>query len=128
MSVCITDLKSSDLKARQLETVARLPQKLRFNAADFDDLTIGAETLYIRLLLHLEHLQNLFFIERLRCRGDYTANDDLLQVSFEMVSTAVMFWTSMDRLSVIHHDFMWLVRSFAATCTYTNLTMPRCQR
>lgn len=27
-----------------------------------------------------------------------------------MVSTAVMFWTNMDRLSVISHDFMWLVR------------------
>lgn len=110
MDVRVTNLKLSELKARQANTLADLPRKLRFNTTDFDDLTIGAEALYIRLLLHLEHLQNLFFIERLRCRDGYGANHDLLQVSFEMVSTAVMFWTNMDRLSAIHHDFMWLVR------------------
>lgn len=126
MGLWITDLKSSDLKARQTDTAAGLPQKLRFNAADFDDLNIGAETLYVRLLLHLEHLQNLFFIERLRCRGDYTANDNLLQVSFEMVSTAVMFWTNMDRLSVIHHDFMWLVHLPVAICICVNFAILRC--
>lgn len=109
-----TDSKLRDLKARETDTLASLPQKLRFDAADFDDLTVGAEKLYIRLILHLEHLQNLFFIERLLCRDGYAANDNLLQVSFEMVSTAVMFWTNMDRLSVIHHDFMWLVRHYIA--------------
>lgn len=118
MNIWITDLKSSDLKARQLETLARLPRKLRFHAADFDDLNTSAETLYIRLLIHLEHLQNLFFIERLRCRSDYMANGDLLQASFDMVSTAVMFWTNMDRLSVIHHKLMWLVRLSVPNCTF----------
>lgn len=64
----------------------------------------------------LEHLQNLFFITRLLVQWGHDSNAELLNVSFEMVSVTLVFWTHMDRLAGLHGDFEWLV-SFAISLT-----------
>lgn len=60
-------------------------------------------------MIHLEHLQNLFFIARLLIKWGYSNQAELLEVSFEMVAVALVFWTHMDRLAGLHGDFEWLV-------------------
>ncbi|KAF0320677.1 hypothetical protein GQ607_012074 [Colletotrichum asianum] len=102
------------IKERQLQAYAQLPSAMRLNTAEVKKSTLNDGTLYTLLVVHLEHLQNLFFVEQLLFRGGHTNNDDLLRVSFEMVSTAVMFWTNMDRFTPLHWDFMWLVMAYAA--------------
>lgn len=73
------------------------------------DPSVSAADIYIRILVLLEHLQNLFFITRLLVQWGHDSNAELLNVSFEMVSVTLVFWTHMDRLAGLHGDFEWLV-------------------
>ena len=63
-----------------------------------------------RLLIHLEHLQNLFFVERLLLRYGQPDEGDLLVVSSEMVNLTVLIWKYKDRLIGFTGDFEWIVR------------------
>ncbi|KAF6818327.1 fungal specific transcription factor [Colletotrichum sojae] len=102
-----------EIKDRELRTMAELPQVILFKEEDMQDRKMDVSVLYVRLIVRLEHLQNMFFIERLLAKRGH---DDgaLLAVSYEMVSTTLMFWTNMDRLSVMNGDFEWLVMAYAA--------------
>ncbi|KAI0179811.1 hypothetical protein GGR52DRAFT_214280 [Hypoxylon sp. FL1284] len=55
-----------------------------------------------RLMIQLEHLQNLFFIERLLLRYGHSDNGDLLET-----------WTDIDRLGDFSNDCEWLVMGYA---------------
>lgn len=66
--------------------------------------------LYAKVVVQLESLQIIFFVLRLLVQKGHD-NADLLSISFEMVSTALIFWTHMDRLAGLHGDFEWLVSS-----------------
>ncbi|WYZ39219.1 hypothetical protein EsH8_III_001133 [Colletotrichum jinshuiense] len=102
-----------DIKERQLKTVAGFPDIIVFKEEDVQVRKLEVSMLYVRLIVHLEHLQNMFFIERLLAKRGH---DDgaLLSISFEMVSKTLMFWTNMDRLSCVNGDFEWLVMAYAA--------------
>ncbi|KAL0937632.1 fungal specific transcription factor [Colletotrichum truncatum] len=102
-----------DIKERQLKTIASLPEILMFKDENIQDRKLEVSVLYVRLVVHLEHLQNMFFIERLLARRGHD-DGTLLAVSYEMVSKTLMFWTNMDRLSVMNGDFEWLVMAYAA--------------
>lgn len=73
------------------------------------DVSVEASKLYAKILVHLEHLQNLFFIARLLIKWGYSNHAELLKVSFEMVAVTLVFWTHMDRLAGLHGGFGWLV-------------------
>ncbi len=64
--------------------------------------------MYARIFLQLEHLQNLFFIERLLQKALGT-NSNLLEISYEMVMLTLLFWTHADRLRGLQSDYEWLV-------------------
>ncbi|KAI1826774.1 hypothetical protein F4861DRAFT_536820 [Xylaria intraflava] len=103
------------LKKRELETLSQFPPSLQPSLDD--DLVnsrIDIIVLYSRLVLQLEHLQNLFFIERLLLRHGQVDEGDLLAVSFEMVTYTLYFWTHLDRLLAVRRDCEWLVMSYAA--------------
>lgn len=72
-------------------------------------MSVEASKLYAKILVHLEHLQNLFFIARLLIKWGYSGHAELLKVSFEMVAVSLMFWTHRDRLAGLHGGFGWLV-------------------
>ncbi|KAK1965230.1 fungal-specific transcription factor domain-containing protein [Colletotrichum sublineola] len=102
-----------EIKERQLRTVANLPQILVFQEKDVQDRKVEAPLIWVRLLVYLEYLQNMFFIERLLAKRGHD-DGTLLSVSFEMVSKTLMFWTNMDRLYSVGSDFEWLVMAYAA--------------
>lgn len=79
-----------------------IPNQIRYNSDD-DPRHIASELPYTRLLVRLEHLLNLFFLERLRLShegaGDsHPSSVRLVGISFEMVRLTVQFWTHKDRL------------------------------
>lgn len=88
---------------------SELPPVLRYQPEDVRDMSVAGPTLYVKLLVHLEHFQNLFFVARLLVQRGHNSHADLLSLSFEMVSTTLIFWTHMDRLAGLHGDFEWLV-------------------
>ncbi|KAI0835038.1 hypothetical protein F5Y06DRAFT_142892 [Hypoxylon sp. FL0890] len=104
----------AQLKKRELDTVSHFPTSLQHSLDDLVNSRLDIIVLYSRLVLHLEHLQNLFFIERLLLRHGQTDDGDLLAVSFEMVTYTLYFWTHLDRLLAVRRDCEWLVMSYAA--------------
>lgn len=99
----------SELKARSETTYARFPPHLIYRADEMDDPNCDVGEVYVRILVRLEHLQNLFFAERLSLRLGHIDENRLLVISFEMVSLTLLFWTHQDRFSGVRRDFEWLV-------------------
>lgn len=92
--------------------MATFPSALHYDPRCLDDVEIDVRVVFARLLLRLEHLQNLFFIERLLLRLGNLDEGDLLVVSFEMLSLTLLFWTHKDTFSSIRRDLEWLVSLF----------------
>ncbi|POS69808.1 hypothetical protein DHEL01_v211797 [Diaporthe helianthi] len=102
------------LKEHEYDAFEGIPEVLKYSPDVVRDPSIPAPDIYIKILVRLEHLQNLFFITRLLVQRGHDSNAELLNVSFEMVSVTLVFWTRMDRLAGLHGDFEWLVMAFAA--------------
>lgn len=95
--------------------MAKFPSWLIFDHKDVNDRDISGPTLYARLLVQLEYLQNVFFIERLLNKVENaTISNRLLQISLEIVSLTLIFWTHKDRMTGLHEDFEWLVVGYAS--------------
>ncbi|KAM6510215.1 hypothetical protein FALCPG4_017841 [Fusarium falciforme] len=103
-----------DILRREVATVATFPAGLQYKHEDLLDPRIDQNMFYSRLQVHLEHLQNHFFIYRLLIQQGHDSQADLVAVSFEMVSLALLFWTHLDRLPWIVRDLEWLVMAYAA--------------
>ncbi|KAL6872753.1 N-terminal binuclear Zn cluster-containing protein [Trichoderma novae-zelandiae] len=103
-----------DVRRREMEAYSQFPIGLRFNSDDFSNPAVDAPTLYIRLLTRLEHLSNLFFIERLSYNGNNLYSPEMLEISFEMISLTLSFWTQQNRLEGLQGDYEWLVMLHAA--------------
>ncbi|KAF4448506.1 hypothetical protein F53441_8092 [Fusarium austroafricanum] len=113
-SAKITFESLSEIKARAERTYERFPAKLIHQPEELDDPDCDTEKIYSRILVRLEHLQNLFFVERLLLRLGHTDGNRLLPISFEMVTLTLLFWTHQDRFSGMRRDFEWLLMAFAA--------------
>jgi hypothetical protein len=94
--------------------MAGFPPLLKYQPEDVRQKDVDGKTLYTKLLVRLEHLQNLFFVDRLLLQRGYDGHACLLATSFEMVTLTLVFWTHMDRLANLHGDLEWLV-SFVST-------------
>lgn len=96
-----------------MDTVSRFPAGLRFRNEDLTDPEVDGAALYAKLLVQLEHLSSLFFIEKLSYKGDGLYSARALEISLEMISLAVTFWTQQNRLEGLQGDYEWLVMVYA---------------
>lgn len=93
----------------------KLPQQIIFKNSDITNRAISGPELYAKLLVHLEHLLNLFFIERLINKVDNVVlSTALVQASLDIVSVTLIFWTHKDRLTGLHANYEWLAVGFAS--------------
>ncbi|KAK1246073.1 hypothetical protein MKX07_005142 [Trichoderma sp. CBMAI-0711] len=102
-----------DLKERQLEAVKEFPSSLAYNPSEILDPDSNVNLIFARLLLQLEQLQNLFFVERLLLKHGELDEGAMLLISFQLVSLTLLFWTHKDRFAPFRNDFEWLVMAFA---------------
>ncbi|KAI5456027.1 hypothetical protein BGZ63DRAFT_397322 [Mariannaea sp. PMI_226] len=102
------------LKARQLTIMAEFPPTLVYDPDNIFDPSLPIESLYARILIHLGHLQNLFFIERLLIRHGAPDDGNLLLTSFNMVKVTLVFWTHKDQFANIRRHFEWLLMAYGA--------------
>ena len=87
----------------------QLPVYLVYNFHE-DSRQIKPPLFYTRILIRLEHLLNLFFLERLLSdKSKSIGGRDLLTISFEMLSLTTILWTHKDRLAGFQGEFEWLV-------------------
>ncbi|KAJ4248717.1 hypothetical protein NW762_012555 [Fusarium torreyae] len=113
-SVKATFENLTEIKARSEKTYERFPPNLIHGIDELDDPICDVENVYVRILIRLEHLQNLFFAERLLLRLGHVDENRLLPISFEMVTLTLLFWTHQDRFADVRRDFEWLLMAFAA--------------
>ncbi|EGR51322.1 N-terminal binuclear Zn cluster-containing protein [Trichoderma reesei QM6a] len=109
-----TTHKYDDLRRRELEAYSQFPIGLKFSSDDFSNPAVDPPTLYMRLLTRLEHLSNLFFIERLSYKGDNFYSPEMLEISLETITLTLSFWTQQNRLEGLQGDYEWLVMLHAA--------------
>lgn len=104
------------LRSQQSDIFKTVPRVVIYRSEDIQDPETTPPILYTKLLVRLEQLQNLFFIERLcqKIGHEHAPSVELLNVSLEMVSLTLIFWTHQDQLSGFQSDFEWLVMSLAA--------------
>lgn len=102
-----------ELRTRALQAISELPSWVRFDHSDLTDRSIASEILAARVNIQLEHLQNLFFLERLLLRYGHSDKGDLLEVSYDLVTLTLPTWTDMDRLSEMSSDCEWFVMAYA---------------
>ncbi|KAL6896507.1 hypothetical protein GGI43DRAFT_411333 [Trichoderma evansii] len=102
-----------EIRKREMDAILRFPIKLQLKSTDFNNPDVGGPALHAKLITRLEHLSNLFFIERLSYKGDGLYSAEILEISLEMISLTVMFWTQQNRLEGLQGDYEWLVLVYA---------------
>ncbi|KAI9150056.1 glycoside hydrolase family 2 protein [Paramyrothecium foliicola] len=104
------------IRARQLALMDELPAFLNYEVEDTTTSTKIAKTGWARLLLRLENLQNLFFVDKLLLRHGYLDDGDLLVWSYELVVFTLRFWTNKDWAadSYRRRNYEWLTMAYAA--------------
>ncbi|KAI0014575.1 hypothetical protein F4780DRAFT_202842 [Xylariomycetidae sp. FL0641] len=108
---CVPVEKLIEIRDREMAMFGALPDSLKYHAGDVEDPSIEIHLLSARLVLQLDHLQNMFFAERLLQRHGCEQNN-LLAVSFDMLSFALPFWVHHDRLYAMRSDCEWLVMAY----------------
>ncbi|KAL6882292.1 fungal-specific transcription factor domain-containing protein [Trichoderma longibrachiatum] len=108
-----------NLKRREMQIVAGFPPCILYQPEDVRNPNLPGRDLYARLLVWLEHLQNLFLIERLLSKQQQDDDDDeapsrLFAISLEMVTLAHLFWTHQNRLKTVEDCVEWTITCFAA--------------
>ncbi|KAI1439884.1 hypothetical protein F5Y02DRAFT_424790 [Annulohypoxylon stygium] len=99
------------LRARELQTVADFPACIHFNPLDIEDPNVSLDTMASRSFIQLEHLQNMFFIERLLLRNGHEDKGDLLRVSYDLVVLTLPWY--LDKFAAFRNDCEWLVMAYA---------------
>ncbi|KAL6796699.1 hypothetical protein J3E68DRAFT_312607 [Trichoderma sp. SZMC 28012] len=103
-----------DIKSRQISAMRQIPSSLIYKPREILDPRIPSYHILAQLLVQLDHLQNIFILERLLLRQNMLDEGDLLVTSFEMVSLTLTFWSHKDRLLEARNDFEWLLIAYAA--------------
>lgn len=106
--------RDSKLKEKEIEACNGFPDLVIYSPTDVTNPGVTGPMLYAKLVVRLEHLQNMFFIERLSNRIDGNKSIEMVEISVEMVTLTLIFWTHKDRLSDCRADFDWLVMFYAA--------------
>lgn len=116
-----------NIKAHDLAVLSSFPSALLYNPKDIDNANFDVDVVYGKILVRVEHLQNMFFIERLLLRYSYPDEGDLLVVSYDMVTTTLGIWIHKDKFAGIRRDFEWLV-SLSSSHSKALLTVTRSWR
>lgn len=96
---------------RELDTFAQFPSGLIYQPEELDGST-DMRRVYVKLLVQLEHLKNVFFVERLLLSRGRPDDGDIILTSCFMLSRVLIYWTHREKFShtSIRRNFEWLVR------------------
>ncbi|QYS95345.1 Zn(2)-C6 fungal-type domain-containing protein [Trichoderma simmonsii] len=102
------------LRSQQVHIFNGLPSSLRLADVDLKIKFLEPHVLYTKLFIRLEHLQNLFLIEKLLQKTQPSQNfDGLVQTSLDIISVTVTFWTRNDTLLGMQGDHEWFIIGYA---------------
>ena len=99
-----------DVRQRQLKLFNSFPAWVTYSPGQINDPDIDTCVLVWGLFATLDHLQNLFVLDRLLLRHGYVGRGEVLPVIFEVLETTLLFWRRKDRFSNLLKDFPYIVR------------------
>ena len=85
-----------------------LPQHMVCDSGSFDAEAIDLGDAYPKILIRLDHLLNMFLLERLLVKHGLSRSN-LLRTSFEMVVLTLHLWTQKHAWASIQDECQWLV-------------------
>ncbi|KAH7151033.1 hypothetical protein DER46DRAFT_628921 [Fusarium sp. MPI-SDFR-AT-0072] len=106
----ITDIMT--LKEKQLELYRQLPQHFIWDTAQEEIREINLEIGYPKLLIRLDHLLNMFLLQRLFVKHGHPRNE-LLRTSFEMVVLTLNFWAQKHIWAALQGKCRWIIMGYA---------------
>lgn len=109
------------LKQRTHDTYTQLPSIIQFSESELSNTNVPGYILYAQILTRLECLLSLFLLERLLKRHHIVTEQDLVEVSHEMLDLTLIFWKKKDRFVGLYADFEWLVRIADPLCVCAKL-------
>lgn len=113
----IADEFDSTLKRKELELYNTLPTHLLYNPAPGELADADAQIFYSKHEMRLDHLLNVFLVERLLLKHGHPRTD-LLRTSFEMVVLTLRLWTHKHRWAEIPGESQRLVSSDALSYSH----------
>lgn len=111
----IVDEVYSTLKRKELELYNTLPAHLAYDPALGELTDADAQAFYSKHEMRLDHLLNVFLVERLLLKHGHPRTD-LLRISFEMVVLTLRLWTHKHRWAEIPGESQRLVSPYVLTC------------
>lgn len=111
-----------NLEARQHEIYSKFPGSLIYQVSELNDPGKEIWTVFLKILVYLEYLKNIFYAQRLLLLNGQPNDGNLLVTSFLMLTTVLVFWTHRERFSwpSIQRNFQWHVSDI------THWTVARC--
>ncbi|KAH7203247.1 hypothetical protein BKA60DRAFT_527185 [Fusarium oxysporum] len=106
----ITDIMT--LKEKQLELYRQLPHHFLWDTAQEEIREINLEIGYPKLLIRLDHLLNMFLLQRLFVKHGHPRNE-LLRTSFEMVVLTLNFWAQKHIWAALQGKCRWIIMGYA---------------
>lgn len=99
-----------------MDAMSGIPSAMTYHPEDLTcRVGFSERSVVNKLRLRLDHLQNIFLIERLLSKqGDQDCGCDLFDTSLEMISMALILWTHQKRIDYPETCLDWLVMSYAA--------------
>ncbi|KAM0518942.1 hypothetical protein ACHAPE_003932 [Trichoderma viride] len=107
------DTLYSMLKRKELKLYSTLPAHLVYDPALEELAGADAQTFYSKHEMRLDHLLNVFLVERLLLKHGHLRTD-LLRTSFEMVVLTLRLWTHKRRWAEIPGESQRLLIGYAA--------------
>lgn len=104
---------------KQVDIYSQLPSWLQLSNGDEKSKSPDPRVLYTKLFIRLEHLQNLFLIERLLHHMQPEAAQNLTDVCLDIISVTVAFWTRNDCLVGMEGDYEWFITGYAVPAAVT---------
>ncbi|KAF5694715.1 hypothetical protein FDENT_843 [Fusarium denticulatum] len=95
------------LQSKELDLYGHLPRHLIWNPTAEELSEIDLEIGYPKLLIRLDHLLNMFLIQRLFVKHGHPRNE-LLRTSFEMVVLTLNFWAQKHIWAALQGKRRWI--------------------
>ncbi|KAF5648974.1 transcription factor [Fusarium sp. NRRL 52700] len=96
-----------ELKTKELGLYGQLPQHLIWDPATEEISEIDLHIGYPKLLIRLDHLLNMFLIQRLLVKHGHPRNE-LLRISFEMIVLTLNFWAQKHIWAALQGKCRWI--------------------
>lgn len=103
-----------ELKQQAIKMYNEFPSILKYTPEDLLNPALDHVQVYTRLHVTLEHLHNVFFIERLLSKLHEGVTAELVRISLEIIELSLLPFTNRHLLSGVICDIDWMLMAYGA--------------